>query len=86
MRKTSVRIAVALANTELGTSWVQSRNIAISLNLLDIVKLVIVLFLQIVDIPTVVESLKTIDNKSFYKTADICQVCFIASFCNNEIP
>lgn len=26
------------------------------------------------DLPTIVESLKTIDNKSFYKTADICQV------------
>lgn len=30
---------------------------------------------QVVDLPTIVESLKTIDNKSFYKTADICQVC-----------
>ncbi|XP_012254497.1 transcription initiation factor TFIID subunit 7 [Athalia rosae] len=29
---------------------------------------------KVVDIPTVVESLKTIDNKSFYKTADICQM------------
>ncbi|XP_057326267.1 transcription initiation factor TFIID subunit 7 [Microplitis mediator] len=28
---------------------------------------------KVVDLPTVVESLKTIDNKSFYKTADICQ-------------
>ncbi|XP_013195207.1 transcription initiation factor TFIID subunit 7 [Amyelois transitella] len=29
---------------------------------------------KIVDLPTIVESLKTIDNKSFYKTADICQM------------
>ncbi|XP_015180105.1 PREDICTED: transcription initiation factor TFIID subunit 7 isoform X5 [Polistes dominula] len=29
---------------------------------------------KMVDLPTIVESLKTIDNKSFYKTADICQI------------
>ncbi|XP_013149476.1 PREDICTED: transcription initiation factor TFIID subunit 7-like [Papilio polytes] len=29
---------------------------------------------KIIDLPTIVESLKTIDNKSFYKTADICQM------------
>lgn len=29
---------------------------------------------KIVDLPTIIESLKTIDNKSFYKTADICQM------------
>lgn len=29
---------------------------------------------KIVDLPTIIESLKTIDNKSFYKTADICQL------------
>ncbi|PNF34782.1 hypothetical protein B7P43_G03754 [Cryptotermes secundus] len=29
---------------------------------------------KVVDIPTIVESLKTIDNKSFYKTADVCQM------------
>ncbi|XP_054008972.1 transcription initiation factor TFIID subunit 7 [Hylaeus anthracinus] len=29
---------------------------------------------KVVDLPTVVESLKTIDNKSFYKTADLCQL------------
>ncbi|CAD7093422.1 unnamed protein product [Hermetia illucens] len=29
---------------------------------------------KVVDLPTVIESLKTIDNKSFYKTADICQM------------
>lgn len=29
---------------------------------------------KVVDLPTVVESMKTIDNKSFYKTADICQM------------
>lgn len=31
-------------------------------------------YAKIVDIPCVVESLKTIDKKSFYKTADICQM------------
>lgn len=29
---------------------------------------------KIVDLPSIIESLKTIDNKSFYKTADICQM------------
>lgn len=29
---------------------------------------------KVVDLPTIIESLKTIDNKSFYKTADICQM------------
>ncbi|XP_044728509.1 transcription initiation factor TFIID subunit 7 [Chrysoperla carnea] len=29
---------------------------------------------KIVDLPTIIESLKTIDSKSFYKTADICQM------------
>lgn len=29
---------------------------------------------KLVDIPTIIESLKSIDNKSFYKTADICQM------------
>ncbi|XP_014204688.1 transcription initiation factor TFIID subunit 7 [Copidosoma floridanum] len=29
---------------------------------------------KLLDLPTIVESLKTIDNKSFYKTADICQI------------
>lgn len=29
---------------------------------------------KVVDLPTVVESLKTIDNKNFYKTADLCQL------------
>ncbi|KAL5273090.1 TAF7 family protein [Megaselia abdita] len=32
------------------------------------------LYAKIVDLPTVLESLKTIDGKSFYKTADICQI------------
>lgn len=35
---------------------------------------------KIVDLPTVIESLKTIDNKSFYKTADICQMMI----CKND--
>ncbi|GLV43107.1 TBP-associated factor 7 [Carabus blaptoides fortunei] len=29
---------------------------------------------KLFDLPTIMESLKTIDNKSFYKTADICQI------------
>ncbi|KAJ6625442.1 Transcription initiation factor TFIID subunit 7, partial [Pseudolycoriella hygida] len=29
---------------------------------------------RVVDLPSILESLKTIDNKSFYKTADICQM------------
>lgn len=29
---------------------------------------------KIVDVPTIVESMKTIDGKSFYKTADVCQL------------
>nr|XP_018896067.1 PREDICTED: transcription initiation factor TFIID subunit 7 [Bemisia tabaci] len=33
-----------------------------------------VMHAKVVDLPTIVESLKTIDNKSFYKTADICQM------------
>lgn len=32
------------------------------------------LHIKVVDLPTVVESLKTIDNKNFYKTADLCQM------------
>lgn len=32
------------------------------------------LYAKLVDLPTIIESLKTIDNKSFYKTADICQM------------
>ncbi|XP_017140763.1 transcription initiation factor TFIID subunit 7 [Drosophila miranda] len=31
-------------------------------------------YTKLVDLPTVVESYKTIDNKSFYKSADICQI------------
>jgi hypothetical protein len=29
---------------------------------------------RLVDLPTVIESQKTIDSKTFYKTADICQI------------
>ncbi|GAB0088595.1 Transcription initiation factor TFIID subunit 7 [Sergentomyia squamirostris] len=32
------------------------------------------MYAKVVDLPTIIESLKTIDNKSFYKTADICQM------------
>lgn len=28
----------------------------------------------LVDLPTIIESQKTLDNKQFYKIADICQV------------
>jgi TATA-binding protein-associated factor Taf7 len=29
---------------------------------------------KLVDLPTIMESHKTLDNKNFYKTADICQL------------
>ncbi|XP_016657472.1 transcription initiation factor TFIID subunit 7-like [Acyrthosiphon pisum] len=32
------------------------------------------LFAKVVDLPTIIEGQKTIDNKSIYKTADICQM------------
>lgn len=32
------------------------------------------MFAKLVDLPTITESLKTIDNKNFYKTADVCQM------------
>lgn len=32
------------------------------------------MFAKLVDLPTVTESLKTIDKKNFYKTADLCQM------------
>lgn len=32
------------------------------------------LYAKVVDLPTIIESHKTIDKKSFYKTADICQM------------
>jgi TATA-binding protein-associated factor Taf7 len=31
------------------------------------------------DLPTIVESFKTVDKKSFYKTADVCQVSKVFS-------
>jgi transcription initiation factor TFIID subunit 7 len=37
------------------------------------------LYAKVVDLPCIVESLKTIDKKSFYKTADVCQMVSIAS-------
>ncbi|KAM3964232.1 transcription initiation factor TFIID subunit 7 [Aphomia sociella] len=39
------------------------------------------LYGKIVDLPTIVESLKTIDRKSIYKTADICQLMI----CKDEL-
>lgn len=30
--------------------------------------------LQMVDLPSIIETLKTVDMKTFYKTADLCQV------------
>lgn len=32
------------------------------------------MYSRLLDLPTVTESMKTIDNKSFYKTADLCQM------------
>lgn len=32
------------------------------------------MYTKLVDLPTITESLKTIDNKNFYKTADVCQM------------
>lgn len=32
------------------------------------------------DLPTIVESFKTVDKKSFYKTADVCQVLCMKYF------
>ena len=32
------------------------------------------LYAKVVDLPCIVESLKTIDKKSFYKTSDVCQM------------
>lgn len=32
------------------------------------------LYAKVVDLPCIIESLKTIDKKSFYKTADVCQM------------
>ncbi|XP_059140371.1 transcription initiation factor TFIID subunit 7-like [Physella acuta] len=33
-----------------------------------------IFFAKLLDLPTIVESLKTVDKKTFYKTADICQM------------
>ena len=41
--------------------------------------------LQIVDLPTITESYKTIDGKNFYKTADICQVSLSESYSNIKL-
>ena len=48
----------------------------------DMAHIVFCLF-QMVDLPCIVESLKTVDMKTFYKTADICQVSY-QYFCLNE--
>lgn len=32
---------------------------------------------QLVDLPTIIESQKTLDKKQFYKVADISQVCIM---------
>lgn len=32
------------------------------------------LYAKVIDLPCIIESHKTIDKKSFYKTADICQM------------
>lgn len=36
---------------------------------------------KLVDLPCIIESLKTIDKKTFYKTADICQVWAVFLAC-----
>lgn len=36
---------------------------------------------KVVDLPTIIESHKTLDNKNFYKTADICQMMI----CKEEV-
>jgi len=36
---------------------------------------------KLVDLPCIIESLKTIDKKTFYKTADICQVWAVPLAC-----
>lgn len=36
---------------------------------------------KVVDLPTIIESHKTLDSKNFYKTADICQMMI----CKEEI-
>lgn len=38
---------------------------------------------KLVDLPCVVESHKTMDRKTFYKTGDVCQVGFVALFLRN---
>jgi len=40
---------------------------------------------KLVDLPCIIESLKTIDRKSFYKTADICQMLICAND-DEEVP
>ncbi|CAG9137232.1 hypothetical protein JYU34_014820 [Plutella xylostella] len=41
---------------------------------------------KIVDLPTIIESMKTIDNKSFYKSADICQMMICKSEPDQPAP
>lgn len=40
---------------------------------------------KLVDLPCIIESLKTIDKKTFYKTADICQVGAVLLSCTNSL-
>lgn len=40
---------------------------------------------KLVDLPCIIESLKTIDKKTFYKTADICQVCMASASCSSPV-
>lgn len=35
---------------------------------------------KLVDLPCMIESLKTVDKKTFYKTADVCQVNHAVAF------
>ena len=41
------------------------------------------LYGKVVDLPTIIESLKTIDSKNFYKTADICHMVNIENQLSN---
>lgn len=39
---------------------------------------------KLVDLPTIIESSKTLDKKSIYKTADICQMLIIGDVISHE--
>jgi len=43
-------------------------------HIMEAMSLCVVLSKQLVDLPCVVESLKSTDRKNFFKTANVCQV------------